>query len=129
MVISTETCSVCIYVLITKRKRRRRRGKNCKDGRSIAKPTSDLRRNRFYCVKVTGLINSMELSTTREIPNCLDTRQFPSILWNPKVQYRTLKKNNWIAFLLCCGAEFEFGLKRFRIIEVTICKGFLFRYC
>jgi hypothetical protein len=34
------------------------------------------------------LTNSMELSTTRQIPSCLDTRQFPSISWNAKVQYR-----------------------------------------
>jgi hypothetical protein len=35
----------------------------------------------------------MELSTTREIPTYLDTRQFPSILWNPKVQYRIRKSS------------------------------------
>jgi hypothetical protein len=35
----------------------------------------------------------MELSTTREIPSCFDTREFPSILCNPKVQYRIHKSS------------------------------------
>jgi hypothetical protein len=29
----------------------------------------------------------MELSTTREATSCYATRQFPSNLWNPMVQY------------------------------------------
>jgi hypothetical protein len=44
----------------------------------------------LYCIKLT---NSMELSTTPEIPTCLDTRQFPSSLLNPKVQYRIHKSS------------------------------------
>jgi hypothetical protein len=39
------------------------------------------------------LTNSMELSTTREIPSCLDTRYFPSILCDPKVQFRIHKSS------------------------------------
>jgi hypothetical protein len=37
--------------------------------------------------------NSLELSTTREIPSYWDTPQFPSILCNPKVQYRIHKSS------------------------------------
>jgi choline dehydrogenase len=36
----------------------------------------------------SSLANSIQLSVTREIPSCLDTRWFPTILRIQKVQYR-----------------------------------------
>jgi hypothetical protein len=48
---------------------------------------------RRFDIRKLHITNAMELSTTREFPSCLDTRQFPSILWNPKVQYRIHKSS------------------------------------
>jgi hypothetical protein len=41
----------------------------------------------------------MELRTTREATNYVATWLFPSILWNPKVQYRIHKSSSLVAIL------------------------------
>jgi hypothetical protein len=40
-----------------------------------------------------GLTNCVELSATREATSCADTRQFLSILWEPKVHYPVNKNS------------------------------------
>jgi hypothetical protein len=50
------------------------------------------------CLKLLSLhkirkSNSMELSTTRDIPSCLDTPYISSILFNLKIQYRIHKSS------------------------------------